>query len=281
MIVVVCIHSSFTLFSSFLHEIPHLCCCMCLTCKIWKEKEDDKASYYRYHCFLKNEKAKYNSRGFFWYVAWRELDSFSLSGFKISCIFSAYYIQPFLQEAHSPYPFIRVPKVHRHLSQRRVLTMEWMVGENPRDLLFKSTEPVDRTSGYKVRLQNEAKRKLLDLVGWTASFMLFLNRIRLLYLAVRTIKHYSSTTEVFKLKTLHKKDNRNSIFSWCVYGIWRSACEIHCAQIILYVVLSVWWDISFESCNHLLVCSVSYPIILDAYSHELSVTLILSRDLVL
>ncbi|KAL2549512.1 Protein kinase superfamily protein [Forsythia ovata] len=53
-------------------------------------------------------------------------------------------------EVHSRFPFIRVPKVFQHLSKKRVLTMEWMVGDSPSDLLLKSSE--------------ESKAKLLDLV---------------------------------------------------------------------------------------------------------------------
>ncbi|KAL2526449.1 Protein kinase superfamily protein [Abeliophyllum distichum] len=53
-------------------------------------------------------------------------------------------------EVHSRFPFIHVPKVFQHLSKKRVLTMEWMVGESPSDLLLKSSE--------------ESKAKLLDLV---------------------------------------------------------------------------------------------------------------------
>lgn len=69
-------------------------------------------------------------------------------------------------EAHSPFPFIRVPKVLRHLSQKRVLTMEWMVGENPSDLIsISSNESIDHGSKYSERQQSDAKRRLLDLVN--------------------------------------------------------------------------------------------------------------------
>lgn len=40
-----------------------------------------------------------------------------------------------MQEAHSPFSYIRVPKVFDHLTKKRVLTMEWMSGENPKELL--------------------------------------------------------------------------------------------------------------------------------------------------
>lgn len=69
------------------------------------------------------------------------------------------------REAHSSYPFIMVPKVLRHLTQKRVLTMEWMAGESPRDLLFLSTESVDVPSGHEEKRKYEAKRKLLDMVN--------------------------------------------------------------------------------------------------------------------
>ncbi|XP_071921435.1 uncharacterized protein [Coffea arabica] len=68
-------------------------------------------------------------------------------------------------EAHSRYPFICVPKIFRHLSRKKILTMEWMVGDNPRDLLFLSTESLDQHPGLTERRQNEAKRRLLDLVN--------------------------------------------------------------------------------------------------------------------
>lgn len=64
-----------------------------------------------------------------------------------------------------PFPFIRVPKVFRHLTQKRVLTMEWISGESPTDLLSVSTgTSVDHGSCYTERQQFDAKRRLLDLV---------------------------------------------------------------------------------------------------------------------
>lgn len=60
---------------------------------------------------------------------------------------------------------MRVPKVLQHLSQKRVLTMEWMVGESPTDLLSMSTgSSVDNDSAYAERQKFDAKRRLLDLV---------------------------------------------------------------------------------------------------------------------
>uniref|UniRef100_A0A5B7BW00 Protein kinase domain-containing protein n=1 Tax=Davidia involucrata TaxID=16924 RepID=A0A5B7BW00_DAVIN len=68
-------------------------------------------------------------------------------------------------EAHSPFPFIHVPKVYPHLSRKRVLTMEWVVGENPSDLLSISTkESIDHGS-ISARRQSDAKRRLLDMVN--------------------------------------------------------------------------------------------------------------------
>nr|GMD10465.1 sll0005 isoform B [Ipomoea batatas] len=43
-------------------------------------------------------------------------------------------------DVHSRFSFIRVPKVLPHLSRKRVLTMEWMVGESPTDLMTISTK---------------------------------------------------------------------------------------------------------------------------------------------
>ncbi|THG07462.1 hypothetical protein TEA_003470 [Camellia sinensis var. sinensis] len=69
-------------------------------------------------------------------------------------------------QAHASFPFIRVPKVLQHLSRRRVLTMEWMVGDSPRDLIdIAATESIDHGSSYSKRQQIDAKRRLLDLVN--------------------------------------------------------------------------------------------------------------------
>lgn len=70
------------------------------------------------------------------------------------------------KEVHSSFSFMRVPKVLQHLSQKRVLTMEWMVGESPTDLLSMSTgSSVDNDSAYAERQKFDAKRRLLDLVS--------------------------------------------------------------------------------------------------------------------
>lgn len=75
------------------------------------------------------------------------------------------YLLLSIQEAHLPFPFIRVPKVFRHLTRKRVLTMEWIIGESPTDLLSVSTGNfIDHGSHYTERQQFDAKRRLLDLV---------------------------------------------------------------------------------------------------------------------
>lgn len=80
-------------------------------------------------------------------------------------VWLTYYLLLSIQEAHLPFPFIRVPKVFLHLTQKRVLTMEWISGESPTDLLSVSTgNSVDHGSCYTERQQFDAKRRLLDLV---------------------------------------------------------------------------------------------------------------------
>lgn len=70
-----------------------------------------------------------------------------------------------IKEAHLPFPFIRVPKMFVHLTRKRVLTMEWIAGESPTDLLSVSNgNSVDRGSPYSGRQKFDAKRRLLDLV---------------------------------------------------------------------------------------------------------------------
>lgn len=69
-------------------------------------------------------------------------------------------------EAHSRFPFIRVPKVFPHLTRKRVLTMEWVVGENPNDLVLVSTGVKDDSRpAYSEQQRLEAKQRLLDLVN--------------------------------------------------------------------------------------------------------------------
>ncbi|KAK7343844.1 hypothetical protein VNO77_12910 [Canavalia gladiata] len=70
------------------------------------------------------------------------------------------------QEIHSSFAFMHVPKVFPHLSRKRVLTMEWMVGESPTDLLSLSAgNSVEDVSEYSERQKVDAKRRLLDLVN--------------------------------------------------------------------------------------------------------------------
>ncbi|KAJ8544177.1 hypothetical protein K7X08_035707 [Anisodus acutangulus] len=70
------------------------------------------------------------------------------------------------KELHSTYSFIRVPNVYQGLSGKRVLTMEWLVGESPTDLMMLSTEnSVVHQSTQGEGCQSEAKRRLLDLVN--------------------------------------------------------------------------------------------------------------------
>ncbi|CAI0411752.1 unnamed protein product, partial [Linum tenue] len=66
-------------------------------------------------------------------------------------------------EAHSSFTFIHIPKVYRDLSRKRVLTMEWVVGESPTDLLSVATSNANHEVSETERI--EANRKLLDLVS--------------------------------------------------------------------------------------------------------------------
>lgn len=71
-----------------------------------------------------------------------------------------------MQDAHSPFPFMSVPKVLPHLTQKRVLTMEWMVGESPSDLInLSSKNPAPKGEMYLDSEQSDARRRLLDLVS--------------------------------------------------------------------------------------------------------------------
>lgn len=67
------------------------------------------------------------------------------------------------KEAHSRFPFISVPKIYQNLSSRRVLTMEWIVGESPRELLIQATR--DASDARSERQLLEARRRLVDLVN--------------------------------------------------------------------------------------------------------------------
>ncbi|PPR81430.1 hypothetical protein GOBAR_AA39285 [Gossypium barbadense] len=68
-------------------------------------------------------------------------------------------------DAHSHFSFMQVPKVFQHLTRKRVLTMEWMVGESSTDLLSITTSSsIKHGSKYLERQKVDAKRRLLDLV---------------------------------------------------------------------------------------------------------------------
>lgn len=70
-----------------------------------------------------------------------------------------------MQEVHSSFSFMRVPKIFLHLSRKRVLTMEWMVGESPTELLSVSAaKSTGEVSEYSERQKLDAKRRLLDMV---------------------------------------------------------------------------------------------------------------------
>ncbi|KAJ4828689.1 hypothetical protein Tsubulata_030758 [Turnera subulata] len=69
-------------------------------------------------------------------------------------------------DAHSSYSFMHIPKIFPNLTRRRVLTMEWVAGESPNDLLSLSGgNAVNNGSVYWERQKIEAKRRLLDLVS--------------------------------------------------------------------------------------------------------------------
>ncbi|KMT17380.1 hypothetical protein BVRB_2g038350 [Beta vulgaris subsp. vulgaris] len=67
-------------------------------------------------------------------------------------------------EAHSSFAFMHVPKVFPKLTRKKVLTMEWVAGENPNDLLSASTGGKNNCSAYSEDEKVEAKKRLLDLV---------------------------------------------------------------------------------------------------------------------
>ncbi|KAL6498253.1 hypothetical protein OROGR_028650 [Orobanche gracilis] len=70
------------------------------------------------------------------------------------------------REVHSSFPFMHVPKIFLHLSRKRVLTMEWVVGESPTDLVSVSTgNSAGNVPEYSERRKVDAKRRLLDLVN--------------------------------------------------------------------------------------------------------------------
>ncbi|CAM0942834.1 unnamed protein product [Alopecurus aequalis] len=68
-------------------------------------------------------------------------------------------------ETHSRYSFIVVPKILKQLTRKRVLTMEWVAGENPRELLSLSKGISGNTTELSEKQKLEAKGRLLDLVN--------------------------------------------------------------------------------------------------------------------
>ncbi|CAN6252893.1 unnamed protein product [Urochloa humidicola] len=68
-------------------------------------------------------------------------------------------------EVHSRYPFMLVPRVLKPLTRKRVLTMEWVAGENPKELLSLSQGVSGKVTGASEKQKLEAKSHLLDLVN--------------------------------------------------------------------------------------------------------------------
>lgn len=69
-------------------------------------------------------------------------------------------------ESHSRFSFMYVPKIYHNLTRKRVLTMEWVVGESPTALLSQTIgDTNDRGQIISERQMTEAKRRLLDLVN--------------------------------------------------------------------------------------------------------------------
>lgn len=70
------------------------------------------------------------------------------------------------RESHSRFSFMYVPKIYPDLTRKRVLTMEWVVGESPTALLSQTSGNTnDRGQIISERQKTEAKRRLLDLVN--------------------------------------------------------------------------------------------------------------------
>ncbi|CAD5190359.1 unnamed protein product [Musa acuminata subsp. malaccensis] len=67
-------------------------------------------------------------------------------------------------EVHSQYSFMLVPKVFMKLTSKRVLTMEWLNGKNPNELLVQSKELVQENGQYLEMQTLDTKVQLLDLV---------------------------------------------------------------------------------------------------------------------
>ncbi|KAK8463434.1 hypothetical protein SEVIR_1G364500v4 [Setaria viridis] len=70
-----------------------------------------------------------------------------------------------LGEVHSRYPFMLVPKVLKQLTRKRVLTMEWVAGENPKELLSLTKGVSEKVPEASEKQKLEAKSRLLDLVN--------------------------------------------------------------------------------------------------------------------
>ncbi|KAJ8497613.1 hypothetical protein OPV22_008165 [Ensete ventricosum] len=68
-------------------------------------------------------------------------------------------------EVHSQYSFMLVPKVFMKLTSKRVLTMEWLNGKNPNELLVQSKELVQENGQYLETQALDTKVQLLDLVN--------------------------------------------------------------------------------------------------------------------
>ncbi|CAL4885876.1 unnamed protein product [Urochloa decumbens] len=68
-------------------------------------------------------------------------------------------------DVHSRYPFMLVPKVLKQLTRTRVLTMEWVAGENPKELLSLSKGVSEKVTEASEKQKLEAKTRLLDLVN--------------------------------------------------------------------------------------------------------------------
>ncbi|CAN0909274.1 Uncharacterized protein slr1919 [Linum grandiflorum] len=67
------------------------------------------------------------------------------------------------REAHSSFTFMQIPRVFRDLSRKRILTMEWIAGESPNDLLTVSTSNANDSVSESEK--TEATSHLLDLVS--------------------------------------------------------------------------------------------------------------------
>lgn len=64
-----------------------------------------------------------------------------------------------------------VPKVFRHLTRKKVLTVEWMAGESPSDLFLQAGGFGNEKIHYSQKQQLETKTRLLDLVMLVKNFL--------------------------------------------------------------------------------------------------------------